>query len=269
MVTFEQLVAHIDQPGIDGDPARDIIKLKPEITQQEALAVQLAVKRRRAAAGDRIVGHQASFTSAGVRKLFPDAPRPMVGTLLASLMRDDGDEVHLDADKVFVEVEIGMLLKRDLEGPYLTNADVLAAVEGFLPAIEVAPLRAGALERAYSIPHMIAVQKAQGGFVFLGPKITSPKSFDPRLEGVLVSLNGEPKAGATGFEAMGSPLTVVAAMARTLHAVGEKLHAGQILITGSLPTPPVATAGDRAARAEFQTLGGVSVRFAAPKDRDR
>lgn len=269
MSRLEALVNHIDQPGIDADPSKDITKLKPGITQAEALAVQLAVKRRRAAAGDRIVGHQASFTSAGIRKIFPDAPRPMVGTLLASIIRDDGDEVHLDADKVFIEVEMGMILKRDLEGPCLTNAEVLAAVEGFLPAIEVAPLRPGVIERAYSIPHMIAVQKANGGYVILGSHITSPKSFDPRLEGVLVSINGESKAGAIGFEAMGNPLTVVAAMARTLHAIGEKLHAGQVLITGSLPTPPVVIPGDRAARAEFQTLGSVSVRFAAPTDGDR
>jgi 2-keto-4-pentenoate hydratase len=267
MVTFEQLIAHIDQPGIDADPSRDITKLKPDITQEEALAVQLAVKRRRVAAGDRIVGHQASFTSPAVRKIFPDAPRPMVGTLLASLMREDYDEVHLDADKVFIEAEIGMILKRDLEGPYLTNADVLAAVEGFVPAIEIAPVRPGAIERAYSYPHMIAVQKAVGGFVLLGPRMTSPKSFDPRLEGALVSLNGEPKAAATGFEAMGNPLSVVAAMARTLHAIGEKLHAGQVLITGALPMPPAAVPGDRAARAEFQTLGSVSVRFAPPSER--
>lgn len=261
MVSFEQLVDHIDQPGIDADPTLDIARLKPDITWDEALAVQLAVKRRRVAAGDRIAGHQASFTSAGILKMFPDAPRPMVGTLLASLMRSDGDQVHLDADKVFIEVEIGLLLKRDLEGPYVTSADVLGATEGFMPVIEVAPLRPGVLERAYSYAHLIAVQKAPGGFVVTGSRITSPKSFDPRLEGCLVSLNGEPRVGATGFEAMGSPLNVVVAMVRRLHAVGEKLHAGQIVITGSLPAPQVAVPGDQAARAEFQTLGSVSVRF--------
>jgi 2-keto-4-pentenoate hydratase len=261
MTTFEQLVTHIDQPGIDADPALDIVKLKPDITRNEALAVQLAVKRRRAAAGDRIVGHQASFTSAGVLKILPDAPRAMVGTLLASVMRSDHEQVHLDADKVFIEAEIGLILKRDLEGPNLTTAEVLAAIEGFIPAIEIAPLRAGVLERAYSYEHMIAVQKAVGGFVILGSRITSPQSFDPRLEGGVVSINGEPRVGATGFEAMGNPLNVVVSMVRQLHAIGEKLHAGQIVITGSLPVPPSVTAGDHSAQAEFQTLGSVSVRF--------
>ena len=43
-----------------------------------------------------------------------------------------------------------------------------------------------------------------------------------------------PCAGATGFASMGSPLNVVAGMARELHAIGEKLRAGHFLITGTL-----------------------------------
>lgn len=261
MLNLETLVDHIDQPGIDGDPTRDITRLQPDITHEEALRVQLAVKRRHAAAGDRIIGHQASFTSAGVTKLFPTAPRAMVGTLLGSIVRTDGDQVELDAVEVFIESELGMVLKRDLEGPALTAAEVLNAVEAFLPAIEVAPLRPGVREGKYSWPHMIAVQKAFGGYIVLGSRLTSPHRFDPRLEGCLVSIDGKPRAGATGFEAMGSPLQVVAAMARRLHAVGEKLHAGQVLITGSLPPPQGITSANRVARVEFQTLGSVSVRF--------
>jgi 2-keto-4-pentenoate hydratase len=261
VTTMEALVDHIDQPGIDADPALDIIRLKPDITLDEALAVQLAVKRRRVASGDRIAGHQASFTSSGIRKLLPDSPRPMVGTLLASLMRCDGDAVTPNAEQWFVEAEIGLLLKRDLEGPGLTPHEVLAATEGFVAAIEVAPVRPGALERAYSYAHMTAVQKASGGFVVVGPRITSPRDFDPRLEGCLVHINGVPRVGAIGFEAMGHPLLVVAAMAEKLHAIGEKLHAGQLLITGSLPAPPLVTMADATARVDFRTLGSVSVRF--------
>lgn len=259
--TFEDLVAHIDQPGIDGDPARDIIHLKPEITHDEALAVQLAVKRRRVAAGDRIIGHQASFTSAGIRKLFPDAPRPMIGTLLASLARTDGDEVTLDCEAAFIESEMAVVLARDLEGPDLTPVEVLRAVEGFLPAIEVAPLRPGVLEQRYSFAHMIAVQKAVGGWVVLGPRITSPRGIDARLEACLVSIDGEPRAAAASFEAMGSPLHVVAAVAAGLHRVGEKLHAGQVVMTGSLAPPQRVTAQHRVAELAFASLGSVSVRL--------
>ena len=261
MVTMDALVAHIDQPGIDSDPARDITTLKPDITQQEALAVQLAVKRRRQAAGDRIIGHQASFTSPAIRSMFPDAPRPMIGTLLASIVRADGDEVELDADTVFIESELALVLGRDLEGPALTPVEVLGAIDAFLPAIEVAPLRPGVLEKRYSWPHQIAVQKAFGGYVVFGPRLTPARGLDPRLEACLVSIDGEPRAAAAGFEAMGGPLNVVAAMAAGLHAIGEKLHAGQLIMTGSLPPPQRVSRDNRVATVEFATLGSVSVRL--------
>lgn len=261
MPDLEALVSHIDQPGIDKDPALDIVKVKPDITQVEALAVQLAVKRRREAEGDRIIGHQASFTSAAMRSIFPDAPRPMVGTLLASLARESGEQVELETSEVFVESEIALLLKKDLEGPALTASEILAATEAFLPAIEIAPSRPGVRAGLYSWPHMIAVQKAVGGFVVFGPRLTSPRAFDARLEGCLVSVDGEVRAGAVGYEAMGSPLTVVAAVARGLHAVGEKLRAGQVVMTGSIAPPQPVTAAHRQAQLEFQTLGSVSVRF--------
>ena len=204
MANWDELIEHLCQPGVDGDPAHDVLKLQPDLTLDQALALQLAVKRRREGEGDRIVGHQASFTSAGVRVMFPDAPRPMIGTLLASLMRNSGDEVVLDCERTFIESELGLILKRDVEGPNVARSEVLAAIEGFVPAIEVAPLRPGSLERAYSYQHMIAVQKAKGGFVVLGSKITAPHAIDPRLEGCLVSIDGEAKAGAVGFEAMGN-----------------------------------------------------------------
>jgi len=261
MRDLDALIDHIDQPHIDSDAELEITRFFPDVDQDTALAVQIGVKRRREAGGDRIVGHQASFTSPGVRTMFPDSPAPMVGTLLASLMRNSGDTVPLDAPSVFIESEIGVVLKRDLEGPMLTHADILAAIEGFLPVIEVAPLREAVKDRKFSWNHMIAVQKAFGGYIVVGGKMTSPKGFDPRLEGCVVHLGGEARAGATGFEAMGSPLNVLAAMARKLYAVGEKLRAGQIVITGSLPAPQVVRPGDRDAMLEFQTLGRVSICF--------
>ncbi len=261
MPKIEELIDHMDQPGIDCALDKDIINLKPDITWEEALQVQLGVKRRKVALGDRIIGHQGSFTSASVREMFPDSPNPMFGTLLESLTREDGAEVELDADTVFIESEIAVLLKKDLEGPNLTQMDVLAATEAFLPSIEVAPLRPGVIEKAYSWAHLIACQKAVGGYVVFGSELTSPNSFDPRLEGCLISMDGVPKAGATGFEAMGNPLTVVAALAAAIHPIGEKLCAGQIIMTGSIAPPQVIAPTHKLARLDFQTLGSVSVRF--------
>ncbi len=262
MATLKELIDHMDQPGIDSDPSKDITLIKPDITWEEALQVQFGVKRRHVERGDKIIGHQGSFTSESVRKLFPGSPFPMFGSLLRSITRKDGDEVELDCDTVFIESEIAVMLKTDLEGENLTPMDVLAATEGFLPAIEVAPVRPGVMEQKYSWAHSIAQQKAFGGYVVFGSKLTSPSGFNPQLEGCLISMDGEPKASATGFEAMGNPLNVVAALAAAIAPIGEKLHAGQIIMTGSVAPPQRVAPDTKVATLTCQTLGSVSVRFA-------
>jgi 2-keto-4-pentenoate hydratase len=40
------------------------------------------------------------------------------------------------------------------------------------------------------------------------------------------------------------------------------LRAGQVIMTGSLPMPPVINRANRVARIDFANLGGVSVRLA-------
>lgn len=263
MLDLEKLSAHIDQPGIDKDVGLDIITLAPDLTLDDALRVQMRAKQRRVAAGDAVVGYQASFTSASVQKMVPSMPPPMVGTLLASLMRQDGAAVRFDSDFTVIECEIGIVLGRDLAGPYVTPIQALAAVEAYFPAIEVAPVRAGLLEGKWSNQHIIAVQKAQGGYVVTGSRLTSPADFDPRVEGVVVSVDGAPRASAAGVEAMMSPINVLAAMANRLAAAGEYLRAGQIVITGSLPPPQRVGPGNILAEAEFSRLGRVTVRFEA------
>lgn len=259
---LQDMIDHMDSTGIDADPDRDITRFFPGITQDQALMVQLGVKRRYAAAGNAIVGHQASFTTPAARALFPDGPKPMVGTLLSSHLQSDGDEVILEDGEYLIECEIGLVLQKDLEGPDLTPMKVLEAVDYFVPAIEVAPLRTGMLEGAYSYEHMIAAQKAFGGYIVTGSRHTARHGIDLSLEGCVASVDGQPMAGAVGFDAMGSPLNVVAAVAATLHSVGERLHEGQLVITGSLPAPPRVQHGrNLSARADFTRLGSVSVRF--------
>jgi 2-keto-4-pentenoate hydratase len=103
MVDFEGLIDLIDRPGVDRSPSFDIIRSAPDLSLVDALRVQLGVKSRRVAAGDAIVGYQASFTSASAQKWAPSMPPPMVGTLLRSLMRTDGDVIELDEDPTYIE----------------------------------------------------------------------------------------------------------------------------------------------------------------------
>lgn len=262
MTTFDELLDHLDKPGVDKRLEHDIIRLAPEITYDDAFRLQLASKQRRIAEGDRLIGYQASLTSSGAQRAMPHIPAPMVGSLLASLARPEAAIVTLDDEVNFIEAEIGVLIKRDLEGERISAADALSAVEAYFPALEVAPVRPGVLENKWSAQHLLAVQKAPGGYVLFGSRFTSPNGFDLRIEGAITSIDGEVKGSACGVEAMGNPLNVVAAVVRRLAIAERGLKAGQIVMTGSLPAPQIVKAGNRSARVEFTRLGSVEVRLA-------
>ena len=265
MAHFDDLVAVFDKDRGDRDPKNDVGKLDPTLSFADAYRVQFAAKARRVAKGDRIVGRKASFTSSAVVKQFPDFPAPLVGTILASHLRENGATIDLNADSgiTFVENEIGALMKRDLEGPGVTPLQALAAIEGFFPAIEIAPLGPGVLERTITNQHIIAKEKADGGYLIVGSTLLPPGQIDVRFEGCVVSINGKVVGSGAGVEAMGSPVNVVAAVANRLAEFGEKLRAGEIVITGALCGPARAVKGDREAVVEFTRLGRVSVRFEA------
>jgi 2-keto-4-pentenoate hydratase len=266
MMSFDELLKILDRPRIDRDIAYDIGKLSPGITYDDAYRLQLASKKRRVAEGDRIVGHQASFTSPSVRKIYPDFPAPMIGTLLHSFLRDDGAAVDLNSESgiTYIENEVGVLMKRDLEGPGVTPIQALAAIEAFFPAIEIAPVPPGGIEGKWTHFHTIAKQKAAGGYIICSPRLTSARSgIDIRTEGVIVSINGEARGSGAAVESMGSPVNVVAAVANRLGMYGERLLAGHIVMTGSISGPAQAVKGDRDALVEFSRLGKVSVRFEA------
>lgn len=265
MTDFEHLLRHLDRPGVDKDVVDDILLMQPDLSYDDAFRLQVMSKRRAVERGDRIVGYQASLTSSGAQKAMPHIPAPMVGTILASLVRPEGAVVELDDEVSFIEAEIAVSMKDDLAGSDVTAADVLAATAGYLPALEVAPVRPGLLEGKWSAQHLVAVQKAAGGYILLGSRLTDPRDFDLRLEGAITTIDGEVRGTACGAEAMGNPLNVVAAVVRRLAIAGEGLKAGQFVMTGSLPAPQIIKKHNRHARAEFTRIGSVDVRI-APSD---
>lgn len=238
-------------------PPADLLSVAPGLSITDAYRLQAALMRRRAARGDRIVGYKAAFTSVAMQKMY-NVSAPIIGTLLASGCLDEAAPIPLEPGGVTkVEPEVLALLKRDLVGPKIGIGDVVGALDGFLPAIEVAPPIMGGIDR--SVQMGIAQSKLTGGIV-VGSRLTAPEGLDLRLEGCVISINGEPKGSNTAVEVLGNPLTVIALIANQLAEIGERLSAGMMIMTGSVvPAVPVA-AGDEVL-VEFTHLGSVRARF--------
>lgn len=264
MANFEEMLAVVERmKPLEITPDQDIKKLYPDVTIDDVYRLQFALMQKRVAAGDTIVGYKASAVRRNASKQRPGVPVPSIGTFLRSQWRNDGDVVEIESTIGIdlIEPEVLVLLKKDLEGPGVTPMDVLAATEAYFPSIEVAPLRAGIAERAWSDHHIIVNMKINGSVV-VGSEGVSPKNLDIRLEGVVGSIDGVVHGSATAVEVMGSPLNVVAAVANDLARFEIGLKAGMVVQTGSIIDPMHAKKGHREALAQFTRLGSCRVCFA-------
>jgi 2-oxo-3-hexenedioate decarboxylase len=138
------------------------------------------------------------------------------------------------------EPEIAFIMGRDLSGPAVTAAGVLAATSGVATGIEILDSRY--LDYRFTLPDVIADNTSAGRFVIGAP--VPAAGIDLRLVGVVLERNGEVVATAAGAAALGHPAAAVAWLVRSLAAEGEGLLAGQVVISGGLTAAMPVTAGD-------------------------
>ncbi len=235
----------------------DIIDKVPDLTWDDAYRLQFALAKRKIAKGNPLIGYKAAYTSRAMQQ-----DRGVAGPIIGCLMRSgnfaEGEPVKLTPGiETLVEPEIAVLLNRDLKGPGLTHEEALLAVEGVFPAIEIAEQTLGGRKRSRQMG--IAIHKSNGG-IMLGSPMSSPLGIDLRLEGMVISINGEVRGSATGVEVLGNPLSLVAVIANKIGEYGEMLKAGMVLMTGSIVTAMPLKPGDDLT-VEFTRIGSLHARF--------
>lgn len=165
---------------------------------------------------------------------------PIRGFLAAAGALDLGEP--LDTGQLIApraEPEIAFLLGRDLEGPAVTAAQVLAATAGVATAIEVLDSRF--LDYRFTMADVVADNASAGRFV-VGPP-APPAGIDLALVGVVLEHGGEVVATAAGAASLGHPAAAVAWLVRDLARAGEGLLAGQVVLSGGLTAAEPVSAG--------------------------
>ncbi len=233
------------------------LRHRADLAIDDAYRISLALLARREADGERVVGKKIGATSKAVQDML-GVDRPDFG-FLTDAMHVDGTAVaiagHLVAPRA--EAEIAFILNRDLAGPGVTDADVLAATEAVCVCFEIVDSRIAGWD--IGIVDTIADNASCGVFV-LGERRVDPRTLDlPNLRCEVVK-NGHKISEGFGSAVQGSPLTAVAWLANTLGAYAVPLKAGEIILSGSLVPLAPAAAGDEFT-ATINALGSVSVRF--------
>lgn len=229
----------------------------PEITIADAYAIQQRMLARRLEAGERVVGKKIGVTSRAVMDML-GVFQPDFGWLTDGMVFNEGEAVSASSlIQPKAEGEIAFLLKKTLQGPGVTAADVLAATEGVMACFEIVDSRIS--DWRIKIQDTVADNASCGVFV-LGDRLVDPRDVDLGTCGMVLEKNGEIVATGAGSAALGHPANAVAWLANTLGAHGIALEAGEVVLSGSLAAMVPVKAGDNL-RVSIGGIGGCSVRF--------
>jgi 2-keto-4-pentenoate hydratase len=223
------------------------------------MTTQLALRRTRLDAGEKARGWKVGFGApAAMERLALTAP--LVGFLTDRALVTPGSSVSLAHwSKPVAEPEIAVYLGRDLPGG-ADRATTEAAIAGLGPAIELADVD----RQPDDVESILAGNIYQRSLV-LGRCDTARAG--GKREGLLARVirNGSEVARTSDLQALtGEMIDIVRHVANVLAVCGERLRAGELIITGSIVPPLWVLHGEELVFA-LDPIGSVAIRF-EPKE---
>ena len=235
----------------------------PGLTLQEAYDIQAGLVAAKLAAGRSQIGWKIGLTSRAMQDALK-IDTPDSGVLFDDMLFHDGAEVPKGRFiQPRIEAEIAFIMGQDLPGSP-SRDDVIAATEHVAPSLEILDTRilrkdpdTGTLR---VVTDTIADNAANAGIV-LGPQRHDPASVDLRWAGAIVSRDGVVEETGLGAAVLDDPATAVVWLAKRLATQGQRIRAGEIVLSGSFIRPIEAPPGSRI-EADFGPFGHVGVAFA-------
>ncbi len=228
-----------------------------DITIEDAYRIQQRMIERRLAKGETVIGKKIGVTSKAVQQMLK-VYQPDFGLLLSGMVYAESLPIPVSSMIApRAEAEVAFILKRDLNGPGVTAADVLRATDYVLPCFEIVDSRIQ--DWKIKIQDTVADNASCGVFV-LGGQARSLRGLDLAVAGMVVEKNGEVVSTSAGAAVQGSPVNAVAWLANTLGALGIPLKAGEVILSGSQSPLMNVVAGD-SFLCSVGGLGSCSVRF--------
>ncbi len=238
--------------------------LHPEMTLDDAYAVQAELVARKRAGGAKAIGWKIGLTSRAMRQAL-NITTPDSGVLLDDMLFADGATVPKGRFiQPRIEAEIAFVMKSPLAGHQVTREEVLAATDYVAPSLEILDtriLRADpATGKARIITDTVSDNAANAGIV-LGHQRHVVGAVDLRWVGAIVTRDGIVEETGLGAGVLNDPVTGILWLVHRLATYGMGIAAGEILLSGSFIRPIEAPPGSRF-RADFGAFGQVSLNFA-------
>ena len=217
---------------------------------------QLGARRARIAAGEKPLGWKVGLGAPPAMERL-NIKAPLVGYMMQKSLLPNAATVPVGSwHQLVAEPEVAVYMGSDLAGGASRDA-AKAAIKGLSPAIELADLNPP--------PDDVEVTLAGNIFhrhVILGDCDTGRAG--AKLDGLTghVFRRGALAAKQDNVEALiGEMIGIVQHVAGTLDAYGERLRAGDVIITGSIVPPPMIEPDETEFAYALEPVGGLSVRF--------
>jgi 2-oxo-hept-3-ene-1,7-dioate hydratase len=262
--TIGELARRLQKAESDKSFIRMFSIAHPEMTIDDAYAVQRAWTAIKLANGRIIRGHKIGLTSRAMQSAV-GIDEPDYGVLFDDMFWTDGAvipfEKYLSAR---IEVELAFVLAKPLAGPDCTIFDVLDATSYVTPALEVLESRMHRLDPETKATRKVTdtiSDNAANAAIVTGGRPFRPQEVDLRWVSALLFRNGQIEETGVAAGVLNNPARGVAWLANRLAPHGEGLEAGEIVLSGSFTRPVDVRKGDTF-HADYGPYGSVSCHFA-------
>lgn len=229
-------------PELDRTTGYQIQNLRTELVEEE---------------GHKVVGYKLGSTSLRKRQQMGTATSSY-GRLFDYMRISPGEPLQFDQlIHPKIEPEITFVLKKNLAGPFVTAAEVIAATDYITASLEIIDSR---FEGFKFMGGDVVSDNISGGRFLLSERRYSPTASDISLIGVEIALNGVICGQAAACEIMGNPARAVAEFVNYYwkNTCGDSIKAGQFIMTGGITQAFALSRGDYVC-ARFGKLGPVEL----------
>lgn len=261
--TIMRMAQQLNQAEKDRQQIQQISLQNPDITLEDAYAIQRTWVQLKIEEGREMKGHKIGLTSKAMQ-YSSQISEPDYGTLLDDMFFDDGSDIPADRFIVpRIEVELAFILAKPLTGPNCTIFDVYNATDYIIPALEIIDARCHNIDPETQRPRKVfdtISDNAANAGVVMGGRPIKPDALDLRWISALLYRNGVIEESGVAAAVLNHPANGVAWLANKLHPYGVQLEAGQVILGGSFTRPVPARPGDTF-HVDYGSMGAISCRF--------
>lgn len=249
----EQNVERITQTSLD----------HPDITIEDAYAIQTAWCDIKKQEGQIVKGHKIGLTSRAMQ-MAAEITEPDFGTLFDEMFFEEGSEIPAERFLTpMVEVELAFILNKPLKGTDVTAFDVLNTTDYVTPALEIIDFRNNGVpqgqKQTRKVMDTISDNAANAGVV-LGGRAVKPNDVDLRWASALLYKNGVIEETGVAAGVLNNPVNGIVWLCHKLAPFDIGLEAGEVVLAGSFTRPVPVKAGDTI-QGDYGPLGSITCRF--------